>query len=60
MLECMKSKYPCLKSALTKASMAEQEEINMKFKSAFDLYKEAVEVLIPIAEGIIMIKDSCF
>lgn len=51
----MKAENPYVKSALMKATMAEQEETSRNFKRAFDLYKEAVEMLIPIAEGM----DGC-
>ena len=44
-------KYPNVKAALVKASMAEQEEAKKDYKHAFDLYKEVVEILMPIAEG---------
>ena len=47
----MKSQNPYLKSAFTKVSMAEEEEARKNYKHAIDLYKEAVELLIPIAEG---------
>lgn len=51
LLENMKIKYPNVKAALVKASMAEQEEAKKDYKRAFDLYKEAVEIMMPIAEG---------
>lgn len=34
-----------------KASMAEQEEAGRNFKRAFELYKESVELLMSVAEG---------
>ena len=51
LLEHMKFQNPYLKSAFMKADMAEQEESRKNFKRAIDLYKEAVELLIPVAEG---------
>lgn len=47
----MKAQNPHLKAAFMKASMAEQEEAHKHYKLAIDLYKEAVELLIPVAEG---------
>ena len=52
LLEQMKFQNPYLKSAFMKADMAEQEEAHKNYKRAIDLYKEAVELLIPIAEGL--------
>lgn len=48
----MKTENPYVKSAFRKADMAEQSEARKNFKCAFDLYKEAVELLIPVAEGV--------
>lgn len=50
-MELMKAKNTSIKAALAKAGLAEQEEIGKNYKRAFDLYKEAVEILMPIAEG---------
>ena len=47
----MKMQYPSFKSALMKADMAEHEENSKNFKRAFELYEEAVELLIPVTEG---------
>ncbi len=47
----MKANNPALKSALMKASKAEDEEGEKNYKRAFQLYKESVEILIPVAEG---------
>ena len=52
----MKANNANIKAALAKASLAEQEEIGKNYKRAFDLYKEAVEILMPIAEGTVYVQ----
>ena len=39
-----------MKAAFLKANTAEQEESRKNYKAAFELYKEAVEILMPVAE----------
>lgn len=51
----MVSENSHVKLAIMKANLAEQEEAKKNFKRAFDLYKEAVEILMPIAEGILCV-----
>lgn len=51
----LKTENSAVKAALIKASMAEQEEASKNFRHAFDLYQKAVELLIPVVEGIICI-----
>lgn len=50
LLERIKTSNSSVKAALMKASVAEQEESSRNYKRAFDLYKGAVEILMPIAE----------
>jgi hypothetical protein len=45
-------------AALEKTSMAEQEETGKNYKRAFELYKEAVELLMPVAEGICQLSQT--
>lgn len=54
LLERIKTSNSSVKAALMKASVAEQEESSRNYKRAFDLYKGAVEILMPIAEGTIL------
>lgn len=51
MLERLKTSNASVKAALAKTSMAEQQESSKNYKLAFGLYKEAVELLMPVAEG---------
>lgn len=52
LLNHLKTSNAKVKAALSKTNMAEQEESSKNYKHAFELYKEAVELLMPVAEGI--------
>ena len=47
----MQADNPKLKAAIVKARNAEEEEARQRYKVAFELYKDAVAILIPLING---------
>ena len=47
----MKAENPKLSAALIKAKLADEMELLQDYKKAFELYKEAVAILIPLTDG---------
>ena len=47
----MKAENPKLSAALFKARLADEMELQQDYKKAFELYREAVGILIPLSGG---------